>query len=92
LELLSRARASEALIEKVPRTIQTFVDAFQGLELRQKKAQLQIILKAATISEDGRIELESAGRTLNPCMFYVDAHVRAVPGHFSLDFDSIQLF
>jgi hypothetical protein len=55
--------ASEALIEKVPRTIKTFAEAFQGLELRQKKAQLRTIRKAATVYKDGRIELEFRGES-----------------------------
>ncbi len=57
-KLLSRARASEALIQRVPKAIKTFVEAFQSLEPRLQKAQLQIILKAANIYNDGRIELE----------------------------------
>ena len=60
-KLLSRARASEALVEKVPQAIKTFVEAFQSLEPRQQKAQLQTILKAAMIYKDGRIELEFRG-------------------------------
>ena len=56
-----RARASEALVQKVPRAIKTFVEAFQGLEPRQQKVHLQTILKAAHIYKDGRIELEFRG-------------------------------
>jgi hypothetical protein len=37
------------------------VEAFQNLESRRQKAQLQTILKAATIYKDGRIELEFRG-------------------------------
>jgi site-specific DNA recombinase len=59
--LLSRARASEAMIQKVPQAIKTFVEAFQSLDIRQQKAQLQTILKAATVYKDGRIELEFRG-------------------------------
>jgi DNA repair exonuclease SbcCD ATPase subunit len=59
--LLSQSRASEALIEKVPQAIKTFTEAFQSLELRQQKAQLQTILKAANIYKDGKIELEFRG-------------------------------
>jgi hypothetical protein len=58
---LSRARASEALIERVPRAIQTFMEAFQSLGPRQQKAQLQTILKSAHVYKDGRIELEFRG-------------------------------
>jgi site-specific DNA recombinase len=60
-KLLSRARASESMIERVPRTIKTFVEAFESMEIRQQKAQLQTILKAATVYKDGRIELEFRG-------------------------------
>jgi hypothetical protein len=57
-KLLSQARASEALIAKIPKAILTFEEAFRNLELRQQKAQLQTILKAAHIHKDGKIELE----------------------------------
>jgi chromosome segregation ATPase len=36
-KLLSQARASEALIGKIPIAIQTFEEAFHNLELRQQK-------------------------------------------------------
>jgi hypothetical protein len=57
-DLLSKVRATEAMVERVPRVIKTFEEAFQSLEPRQQKAQLQTILKAANIYEDGKIELE----------------------------------
>jgi site-specific DNA recombinase len=60
-KLLKKVSASESLIERVPKVIKTFVEAFQSLEPRQQKAQLQTILKAATIYKDGRIELEFRG-------------------------------
>ena len=56
--LLSKVRASEAMVERVPRVIKTFEEAFQSLEPRQQKAQLQTILKAANVYKDGKIELE----------------------------------
>ncbi len=56
--LLSTAKASEALINKIPTAIKTFEEAFNSLEPRQQKAQLQTILKAAHIYKDGKIELE----------------------------------
>jgi hypothetical protein len=59
--LLSQARASEALIERTPRVIKTFVEAFQSLEPRQQRSHLQTILKAVHVSKDGRIELEFRG-------------------------------
>jgi hypothetical protein len=39
-KLLSDTRASKALIERVPRAIIAFEEAFHNLELRQQKAQL----------------------------------------------------
>ena len=60
-KLLSKAKASEELIAKVPKAIKTFVEAFQSLEPRQQKAQLQTILKAAHVYKDGKIELEFRG-------------------------------
>jgi hypothetical protein len=62
-KLLFRARASEEMIKKIPTAIKTFEDAFNSLEIRQQKAQLQTILKAANIYKDGRIELELRGIT-----------------------------
>jgi hypothetical protein len=59
--LLNRARASEAMVERIQKVIKTFVKAFQSHESRQQKAQLQTILKAATVYRDGRIELEFRG-------------------------------
>jgi site-specific DNA recombinase len=56
--LLSKVRATEAMVEKVPQAIKTFIEAFQSLEPRQQKAHLQTILKAANVYKDGRIELE----------------------------------
>jgi hypothetical protein len=58
---LKQAKASEAMVERVPRVIKTFMEAFQGLDIRQQKAQLQTILKAAQIYKDGRIELKFRG-------------------------------
>ena len=47
-----------ALAAKLPKSIASFLQAFQAMDVRQQKAQLQTILKAATIYNDGRIELE----------------------------------
>jgi hypothetical protein len=63
-KLINQARASEGTIERVPRAIKTFVEAFQSLEPRQQKAQLQTISKAATVYKDGRIELEFRGENV----------------------------
>jgi hypothetical protein len=61
--LLSQAKANEALVERVPRAITAFEEAFQNFDLRQQKAQLQTILKAAHIYNDGKIELEFRGES-----------------------------
>jgi hypothetical protein len=44
------------MMDKVPQAIRTFEAAFQSLEPRQQKAQLQTILIAANVYKDGRIE------------------------------------
>ena len=59
--LLSKVRATEAMVERVPKVIKTFEEAFQSLEPRQQKAQMQTILKSANVYKDGRIELEFRG-------------------------------
>jgi hypothetical protein len=41
----------------------TFIQALTSLELRQQKAQLQTILKAAAVYKDGKIELEFRGES-----------------------------
>ena len=51
-------RATEALAEKVPQVIKSFYEDFQSLDIRQQKAQLQTILKAVNVYNDGKIELE----------------------------------
>jgi len=60
---LEQAKASEALVERVPKAIKTFSEAFQNLTPQQQKAQLQSILKAAHVYQDGRIELEFRGES-----------------------------
>ncbi len=62
-KLLARARASEELIQRVPKAIKTFEEAFHSLEPRQQKSQLQTLLKAAHIYKDGKIELEFRGES-----------------------------
>ncbi len=61
--LLSQAKVSEALIERVPKAIKSFEEAFNNLEMRQQKAHLQTILKTAHIYKDGKIELEFRGES-----------------------------
>lgn len=51
-------RDKAALAEKLPQAIRTFLEDLQNMDIRQQKAHLQTILKAAHIYRDGRIELE----------------------------------
>ncbi len=55
---LQQEHSKVALIENMPRQINSFLEAFEQLDPRQQKAQLQTILKAAYVYNDGRIELE----------------------------------
>jgi len=57
-ELVSRERSRTDLADRLPATIAGFLEAFGGLDIRQQKAHLQSILKAAHVYRDGRIELE----------------------------------
>jgi hypothetical protein len=55
-----RERVSAA--ERLPGAIGSFLESFQGMEVRQQKAQLQTILKAAYVYQDkNAIELEFRG-------------------------------
>jgi hypothetical protein len=65
---LNQDRAGEALVERVPKVIKTYMEAFQSLDVRQQKAQLQTILKSAYIYKDGRIVLEFRGKELKTLM------------------------
>lgn len=60
---IGRARATGDLIEKVPKAIKSFMEAFKDIDRRQQKVQLQTILKSAHIYKDGRIELEFRGES-----------------------------
>ncbi|MFC1920989.1 recombinase family protein [Chloroflexota bacterium] len=57
-ELVGKERARTSLADSLPDTITSFLEAFEGLDIRQQKVHLQSILKAAHIHRDGRIELE----------------------------------
>ena len=48
----------EAQCAAVPVKVRTFLEDFQEMDVRQAKAILQGIIKAAHVSNDGRIELE----------------------------------
>jgi hypothetical protein len=42
----------------LPELIGSFLEAFQSMDVRQQKAQLQTIIKTTKVYNDGRIELE----------------------------------
>ena len=47
-----------SLADRLPQSIGTFLEAFESLDPRERKAHLQTILKAACVYRDGRVELE----------------------------------
>ena len=53
---LGQEHARASLVEQVPQAVRTFVEAFQMMDPRQQKAQLQTILKTAHVYRDGREE------------------------------------
>lgn len=55
---IDKERVRTSMANTLPQSIKTFLGAFEGLEIRQQKAHLQTILKAAHVYRDGRIELE----------------------------------
>jgi hypothetical protein len=55
---LQQEHSKAALVENMPRQITSFLEAFEQLDPRQQKAQLQTLLKSAHVYRDGRIELE----------------------------------
>ena len=57
-ELLNKERSRTFLAELLPKSIHSFLEAFEGMDIRQQKVHLQSILKAAHLYRDGRIELE----------------------------------
>ncbi len=55
---LEKERDRTALAAKLPESVQSFLEAFESLDVQEQKAHLQTILKAACVYPDGRIELE----------------------------------
>jgi len=53
------SKASSA--ERIPVEIKSFLEDFQGLDIRVQKSHLQTILKSAYVHRDGRIEIEFRG-------------------------------
>ena len=58
---LAQEQSRAAMEANVPAQVGSFLEDFQHLEPRRQKAQLQIILKAIHVWNDGRIELEFRG-------------------------------
>ena len=56
--MVNRERSRTSLADQLPESIDSFIGAFESLDIRQQKVNLQSILKAAHIYRDGRIELE----------------------------------
>ena len=54
-------RELEAQAAPVPVKVRSFLEDIQGMEVRQAKAILQGIIKAAHVFSDGRIEMEFRG-------------------------------
>ena len=54
-------RDMEAQVDAVPVKVGTFLENFQNMDVRQAKAILQGIIKAAHVWNDGRVELEFRG-------------------------------
>ena len=48
----------EATVTTVPAKVQSFLEDFQRMDVREAKAVLQSILKAAHVFSDGRLEIE----------------------------------
>jgi site-specific DNA recombinase len=57
-ERIAKVRSQAEQVEKVPVAVRSFLEDFSKLDVRQAKAILQTILKAAYVYRDGRIELE----------------------------------
>ena len=55
---LNQERERVSLAEKVPQLVMNFMEAFEAMDPRRQKAELQTLLKAAYVYRDGRIELE----------------------------------
>jgi hypothetical protein len=55
---LENQRERKQATEALPARVRSFLDDFQGVDVRRAKAMLQTILKAAYVYNDGRIELE----------------------------------
>ena len=57
-DLVMKESVRTSLADTLPESINSFLTAFELLDIRQQKVNLQSILKTAHIYHDGRIELE----------------------------------
>ena len=55
---LDEQRDITSAAERLPGAIKSFLEDFQGMDVRRQKSHLQTLLKAAFIHKDGTIELE----------------------------------
>ena len=60
-EWVAEQRERVSAAERLPGAIGSFLEDFQQMEVRQQKAQLQTILKAAYVDRDDRLDLEFRG-------------------------------
>ena len=58
---IAAQRDMEAQVAAVPINVRSFLEEFRDMDIRQAKAALQGIVKAAHVFSDGRIELEFRG-------------------------------
>ncbi len=58
---IAAQRDMEVQVAAVPIKVQTFLEDFQEMDVREAKAILQGIIRAAHVFSDGRIELEFRG-------------------------------
>ena len=55
---LVQQRERQEAVGTLPTRVRSFLKDFQSLDVRRAKALLQTILKTATVTKDGTIELE----------------------------------
>ena len=58
---IAAQRDMEAQVAAVPINVRSFLEEFRDMDIRQAKAALQGVVKAAHVFSDGRIELEFRG-------------------------------
>ena len=58
---VDQQRDITSAVERLPGQIKSFLEDFQGMDVRRQKAHLQTILKAAHIYQDNTVKLEFRG-------------------------------